>query len=283
MIKYIEFNGITFGRRNYIKINGADFYTPFIISEFDPNGGETAYQRTDLIGDGAVYSNFRYNPRIVSLKGYILPKKGERIEDLRCKLASLVNGKTVDKLTYFDGENSFFCECFGDIPVFSKPVKESVLFNINFTVPDFFWYSSELTSIPVSQRVKNITNPFTLPRVFTIKTANAAVYNHNDFNIYPIIKIIANEMTSTVSLVILNDTTGEKITLSQYAVSAGEAITIDLKSLTADVGGVSVINYFNDFSDFAIIPGNNLLKVTDSNGNSKITVAVEFNRQYVCI
>lgn len=283
MKRYIKFNDITFGGGNFLKINENNSYTPFIISEFDPNSGEAEYRQTNLIGDGAIFSDFRYQPRMISLKGYILPKKGEKLEDLRVLLASKINGKKTAKLTFFDGQNKYFCNAFADIPVFAQPVKNSVLFNINFTVPDFFWYEESVTSVAVCERKNNITGTFSLPLVFTTRTASGTVYNHNDFSIYPTIKIIANAMSAAVSLEIENETTGEKIILSNYAISAGEEIIIDLKNVTAQVGNVSAINYFNDFSEFAVIPGSNLIKVTDTNTDSKLTVSVEYNAQYVCI
>ena len=229
------------------------------------------------------FSNFRYDSRIMSLRGYILPRNGERIEELRADLFTKINGKTNKKLIYFDGEKKFFCHCFADAPVVSGKIKESVEFNINFTVPDFYWYEFLKTEIPVCTRINHIETEFRLPTVFTTRIAEATINNPNNFNLYPIIKIIAGSTSESETLEVLNDTTGESVVLSGYTLNANEIVTIDCKTLDADASGVSVINYLNDFSDFSLIPGSNHLICTNARLGSMLTVAIEYYRPYIGI
>ena len=286
MTKYIEFGGIVFGGESYIKKSVSDFelkYTPFIFSEFEPNEVTALSQKDDLLIDGSIYSNFRYDVRIVSLTGHILPRRGESVEQLRSYLITKINGKKQAKLIYFDGEKKYFCNAFGDIPVCAQKIKSSIEFNINFTVPDSFWYEYAETMIPVSQRVSNLTTQFTLPRIFTTRTSDAVITNENEFDIYPTVKITGGAVTASGSITVENVTTSETIVLSGYAVASGAVIVIDCKNLTATYNKYNIINYFNDFSDFKLVPGENHIKVYDNNNNSQIRVSVEFYRPYVGI
>lgn len=284
--KYIRFGGLTFGGESYIKgasDTGETEYTPYIFSELEPNGLDALSQKDDLLIDGSVYSNFRYDARIVSLRGHILPRRGEDIRQLRQRLYAEINGKRQTQLIYFDGSKKYFCNAIGDVPACAVPIKASVEFNINFTVPDSFWYEYNMTSIAVSKKTPNLTTTFTLPRVFSFNETSAWITNENEFDIYPVVRIISNAVTSSGSLTVENVTTGCKIILTGYAVSSGTMIEIDCKNMTAKCGRTNAINYFNDFSDFMLKPGKNQLKAYNNNNDSKFTAAIEFYRPYVGI
>jgi hypothetical protein len=281
--RYIEFNGITFGSKNWIdKQDGAGkIYTPYIITEFHPNEVNTSYQQDNFITDGALFSNFRYEARIVSLRGYILPRKGDKIEELRQRLYTKLNGKKSTELVYFDGKKKFFCMAFADAPVCANAVKNSVEFNINFTVPDFFWHDSQKTVIAVGERTKLLKTPFTIPMMFAQRISKATVENENEFEIYPRFTIIAKNITEDGSIYITNHTTSQQIVLSGLAIEDDSQIVVDCKKLTATVNNESIINNFNDFSDFSLVPGLNTLECIDSNGNRETIVSLEYYRPYI--
>lgn len=283
--KYIEFNGITFGGENWInKPDGTGkMYTPYIITEFHPNEVNASYQQDDFITDGAVFSNFRYNARIVSLKGHILPRKGEKIETLRQHLYKKLNGKKKTKLAYYDGRKKYFCIAFADAPVCANVVKQSIEFNINFTIPDFFWYDNEKISVAVGETVKLLQTPFTLPMMFSQRTSEATIKNENEFEIYPVFTVAAKNITKDGSIYIKNHTTGQQVILTGLDVEDDKQIVIDCKKLTATIDGASIINYFNDFSDFSLVPGLNVLECVDSNDNRETIVALEYYEPYVGI
>ncbi len=283
--KYIEFNGITFGGENWInKHDGTGkMYTPYIITEFHPNEVNASYQQDDFITDGALFSNFRYNARIVSLKGYILPRGIEDIEELRKKLYRKLNGKKNEKLTYYDGHKKYFCIAFADAPVCANAVKKSIEFNINFTIPDFFWYDNEKISLPVGKTTKLLQTSFSLPMMFGQRISEATIKNDNEFEIYPVLTFVAKNITKDGSIYIKNQTTGQQVILTGLDVYDSKQIVVDCKKMTATMDGVNVINYFNDFSDFSLVPGLNVLECVDSNGNRETMVAVEYYQPYVGI
>ena len=281
--KYIRFGNIIFGGESYINIDDKTTYTPFIFSEFSPNEVTTLSQKDDLIIDGAVYSNFRYDARVISLTGHILPRRGESAEELRQKLYAEINGKRQSELIYYSGDKKYVCDAFGDAPVCAKPIKQTVAFNINFTAPAGVWYEYTVTEIPVATRTPNLSTPFTLPRAFSLRISDAKIYNDNKFEIFPTVTVISNSVTADGGLTVENLTTDTKIILSGYAVERDTKIEIDCKNMTAKCGDKNAINYFNDFSDFALVPGENHIKAYDSNNDSKFRVAIEFRKPYVGI
>lgn len=283
--KYIEFNDVTFGGENWVlkQGNAQNTYTPYIITEFYPNEVNTAYQQDDYITDGALFSNFRYEARIVSLRGYILPRKGEDVKVLRQALYTKLNGKKQTKLVYYDGNKRYFCNAFADTPVCAKELKNTVEFNINFTIPDFFWLEYELTTATVASRENLIKTPFTMPMIFAQRISTATVQNEQEFEIFPKFIIIANNISAAGVIYILNHTTGEQIVISDLNVENGSEITIDCKQLTASVNGIDIINNCNDFSGFSLIPGNNLLECVDNNEGRNSIVCVKYYRQFVGI
>ena len=281
--KYIAYNGIVIGAENWVKKDGGVEYTPYIFSEFSPNEVSTTFQKDDLITDGSEYSNYRYEPRIVSLRGHILPRKGESVEELRIKLYEKCGGKTAHRLMYSSSTHGYFAEAVADAPVTAKPAGAAAEFNINFTLPGFFWYDEQQTEIAAHTRIKNLPMPFTLPRSFGSTVSGATIINTNDFDIFPRVKIISDSNDKTESLELTNETTGKNITMTSYSITAGTQILIDCQSLTVTAGGVDILDYFNDFSDFALIPGGNQIKCTNNGLNQSLRVAVEFYRPYVGI
>lgn len=282
--RFAEFNGLVFGGASYIDRGGGKReYTPYLMAELLPDEVETSYQQDDLITDGAVFSNFRYGARLVSLRGYILPRRGENLAELRQRLYTKLNGKKTSRLRYFDGTREFFCSAFGTAPVCAAPKGQTVEFNINFTVPDFFWYESKKTVLAVASVEKKLSTPFTLPMSFSSRTARSSISNENEFEIYPKLTFIAKNVTEAGSIFIRNLTTGSEIVLSGIEIPDGTQIEIDCATLTAinAESGESIINSFNDFSDFALAPGENLIECTDTNGNAETCVSVEYYKPFV--
>ena len=95
--------------------------------------------------------------------------------------------------------------------------------------------------------------------------------------------IIAKNITEDGTIHITNHTTDKEIVLSGLTIEDGKKIVVDCKKLTATVEGENVINYFNDFSDFSLIPGENNLECIDSNGRKETLIEIEFYKPYVGI
>ena len=161
--------------------------------------------------------------------------------------------------------------------------KNTVEFNINFTAPAFFWYAADEEEYTIYGRSKNITNPFTLPCMFGETTAGADFENQNEFDIYPVVRIISDANETTSSFLITNETTGEKIEMTGYSVPKGKMVEVDCYGLRATADGTDVLNYFNDFSGFRLIPGLNVIKCEQNGTNQRLRAAFVCSIPYVGI
>ena len=81
---------------------------------------------------------------------------------------------------------------------------------------------------------------------------------------------------------ILNETTGEYIQLSGATLSPGDIIVIDCENLTAVLNGkTNIINSFNDFESFKIIPGKNVVKGINNNSSSAVNITMEYYKKWI--
>ncbi len=270
--RYIEFNGITFKE---------DTYFPFY--SFTPNEGNVEFQTDSaVLKDGAIFSNSRYTERTVTLKGHVVGKNEKDLIENKQLLFIKSNGKTKSELVYFDGFDFYKAEAIGSIPVLSEKMGLCYEFTITFTLPGFYWKEKKQTLVPLFLRKNEIEDTFTLPCVFTSRTAGNTYFNETDFSILPKIEIIAEDSTE-YDLVIENENTGATIELLEFAVTEGDIIVIDLEEMTATHNGVDIVNLLNDFSDFFLVPGMNKINVTNGGLEVNSTALIKFYKKIVGI
>lgn len=270
MKKYIEFNGIRFSDES-----------PFPFYEFLANEGTTDYQSDTFIGqDGEHISNMRYTSRTVSITGNIVADTENEFIAYRQQLFNKCNGKTKAELIYFDGFNKYKASAFANIPQLGEIHATSQIYNVNFILCDFFWISYDKTVIPLFERIDTVETSFTLPCMFTKRTTGNTIYNATDFDIYPVIKIgVLN--TETVDLKIKNESIGCAIELPSYLLNAGDTIVIDTEKYTASINRQNIINSFNDFSDWHIKTGENVITVKNGENSVNLNIVVEYNNKLV--
>lgn len=275
-MRYIEFNGIKFTSEDD---------TNYIYNYFNPNDGDTSYQSDVPLGyDGEIISNISYNSRVVNVKGNIWGNTEQELYNARQELFNKCNGKTKGILTYFDGFKLYRAAAVASVPSCGDYRESLCTFNVNFTLYNFFWEDADISSLIVFTRTNgNFTNDkFTLPCVFTSRKAGTAILNDTEFDIYPIITIESSNAANSYPIKITNETTGEEITISGYSIPKGEVITIDCEKYTAVNGsGVSIINYFNDFENWRIVKGENVIKATSNNSSSGIDIKIQYRKKYV--
>lgn len=273
-MRYIEFNGIKFTSEDD---------TNYIYNYFNPNDGDTKSQSDIPLGyDGEIISNITYNSRIVNVKGNIWGNTEQELYNARQELFNKCNGKTRGILTYYNGYKKYRAAAIASIPSCGDHSELYCSFNVNFTLYNFFWEDDDISEFDIFTRLDNITTTFTLPCIFTSRTSGATIVNDTDFNIYPIIVIKANSINNTQPLKIVNSTTGKDISLSGYNITQGEIITIDCEKFTAlNDRGVNLINYFNDFEDWNITKGTNVIDVENGNTASDIDVKIQYRKKYV--
>ena len=272
MSKYIKFNGITFSH---------DSVFPFY--SFLPNEGTTEHQSDKAVGiDGSIISNARYAERIVPLKGHIIAEDEKELTENIQKLFLKCNGKTKADLIYFDGYNIYFSEAVASLPTLSEKRGLCYEFNINFTLPHFYWLEAEATNVPLFERKNMTLTEFTLPCVFTQRTAGAVLFNEKDFSVFPIIEFIS-VLDGEYNLVIKNETTGATIELLNYTLAKDDKVIIDLEKVTATKNGENIINAFNDFTEFCLVCGNNNITVQNNGEILNSTILLYYNERKIGI
>lgn len=274
-MRYIEFNGIKFT---------SESDTNYIYNYFNPNDGDTNYQSDIPLGyDGEIISNITYNSRVVNVQGNIWGNTEQELYEARQKLFNKCNGKTKGILTYFDGFKLYRASAVSSIPSCGDCRELSCTFNVNFTLYNFFWEDADLSVFKTYLRTNNVTTSFTLPCVFTSRVTEDTIINDTDFDIYPTIIIKANNVDNSQCIKITNRTTNEDIIISGYNISQGEIITIDCeKYTTVNTNGANLINYFNDFENWCIVKGTNIIKIENTNNLlSGIEIKIQYRKKYI--
>jgi len=247
-MRRFEFNGITFAKyQKYI------FSTAEGLAE-----GSTLTQTANYLDqDGTDILTAYYEPRIVTLNGFILASNDTELYTLRKHLVSACNGKTKGILRYINGNKAYISEAVAELPQFGVKLKHSMPFSINFNLYNFYWKNDYKNIDYIFKLTNNIKGTFEFPFVFTTMTTVANVVNDGDVDCPLIIKITGIG-SGTGGFEVRNNTTGKYIKLD-YNLADGEVITIDTQELTIT----------------SSIAGNILHKITsDSTLDLKLAVGV---------
>ena len=77
-----------------------------------------AIQSICQYGGGVEYTESLYEPRLVTINGYIRGSNDEEILKLRQKMLNILNGKKQGNLVYHTGSHEYFSPAMPDLPVF---------------------------------------------------------------------------------------------------------------------------------------------------------------------
>ena len=159
-------------------------------------------------------------------------------------------------------------------------------FVLSMTADEVFFLDIEQTDISVFIKEGTILNKVIFPCILTRKITEATINNYGEENVEPVITI-CNYYSKIVeeddTIIILNDTTGQKIELV-VGMEENEIITIDIKNrkVLSSVKG----NITSDISDdtylnrFWLCPGENLLKASHNNLEQEISVVCSYFSNY---
>ena len=277
MDRYIQIGDVVIGKNH-----------SYVFEDISGIGGGSV-RRTEneyINSDGAEFKNIYFTPRNFEIKGYILGKSAENLDELKQRLILACYPKTERTVIYFDGIRKYKAKAYADsLPEFGKRTFSAywnVPFILNMVIPSFYWTDFSVTNIPIISRQDEFTTSFTLPCIFTSRTAEATIHNDSGFDFYPIIKISAGNQAESGTIKILNSTTGEYIQLSNFTLTPGDIIVIDCENYTATLNGnTNIINSLNDFEDFKIVPGINIINGLNNNSSSAINAAMEYYKKWI--
>ncbi len=268
-MRIYEFNGI--------KIS-SEADTGFILYNITDTA-ETEFQEDPYIfKDGSAVSNFHYAMRTLCIEGNIWAESREEVTRLKREMLRRCNGKTKDKLFYTDNGERFFAYAVAEIPTFGRFEGNALPFTVNFTLYDFYWYLADAFCVFIADKTNFITSDnFALPMIFTSYTSRQTVCNEEDFSIYPTVKIKNTGAAKTDDIKVLNETTGVEVVITGVSLVENDLLTIDCQNLTAqNQSGENLLNFCNEFEDFCLASGDNVIFAESNDEDGEIRVAIEY-------
>ncbi len=199
------------------------------------------------------------------------------------------------KAFYYDGElvcifgdvrRKIQCKC-TTLDDFTRYAHSGISsFAVQFTA-DYPYFTDIYQTITPIYSCKNlVTDSFSLPCVFTERLIMADIYNHGDKYVYPILELknIGTASESVGNIIITNNTTGAKLSLAGYSMSAYEVISVDLatRQINSSACG-NITNYISDDTDmskFYLDMGKNNLSLFSSI-NQNINVGIIYSPEYI--
>lgn len=256
----------------------------YILQRFNPNKGTSSKETDSNIGrDGINILNAYYDERSLTAKGIIIASSPEELYDLRRALVNNCDGKTQDFLYLNVGDIQYKALALADVPDFGDIKGNSITFNINFTLPKFYWYGGSQNIAPLFKQENYLKTEFTLPLILTQRTGGAEITNSGDVPSPFTIEIHSDSLTTeTGGVRITNTTTGEYLFLD-YSVSKNEVVNIDTEemTITSNING-NIIRYLDRGSNFfTLAVGKSRIIAVNNNADNHITTTLKFYDRYI--
>lgn len=253
--------GLTAATKEKISFGGfmlsGDDDNGFLITEHDSLSHPERLTQVEQLAraDGAVELSDWWGKRKIKLKGVVVGETRTmlyaRIAELRKALAPRQQRLVIDTLA---ANNYYFnatCTSLGISEVGGESIRH-VLFDAEFTCADPFRYEA-------SETVESNIELFDDEEV--------VITNDGDLAIDPIFTFTTTSATG-VSLTLVNETTGERIT-PDGTIASGDRLVIDTSKLSVLKNGVE-IDYAGGFPRLAV--GQNTITVVLSSGSVSLTV-----------
>ena len=266
-----------------VKMQGGGASSPLRITEIDGLG------LTEREYSVAVYANYdgqnTFNSRAVARTITIaLELCGKDISAIIRSAINVFSKSGTLRITDEHTDRKITCHQV-QMPELSRVLKGQILaFVIQFVCDSPFFEDAEDSILPLYQREKLISSPFSLPCMFGKITAGANIEIRGGISVEPIISIYCPQAFEGVeNIIVSNETTGKVIKLD-YAPSDNEKIVIDVKNrkITSSKNG-NIINYLTEdtfIGDFVLAPGLNILTVNIGDTTSGFAIECQYNNLY---
>lgn len=272
----------------YIKIGNVYMSTRtksgFLLSVL-PNTsvGTMKYKKTEYIEtDGAEFSEMLYQPRAMTINGYIMANSNSELREHRKKILNELNTKELQKMEYFDGRNKYTASVLVDGTVNIGKVINNIVapFSFNLIIPGFYFKAEKPTIQKLYEREDLVKGTFEIPEegiMFTKRTNRAYIKNKGGVAVHPLLELKCVEEKTEKGIEIYNNTTGEYIKLN-YQPTAGEAITVDCENITviSSLNGNIISTVTPDSTFFKYIKGTTEVEIKTHG----VTVTSSFKELY---
>ncbi len=157
-------------------------------------------------------------------------------------------------------------------------------FAVQFVCDNPFFEDAHDTVVPLYKRIKRIETPFALPAMFGEIVLGGNIEIKGAISVEPIITIhYPTELEGAESIILTNETTGKSVRLD-YAPSADETITIDIKTrkVASSISG-NIINHISTdtfLGDFVLVKGINVISVNVGDITPDFTIECKYNNLY---
>lgn len=199
--------------------------------------GTMKYKKTEYIDtDGAEFSEVLYQPRTMTINGYIMANSNRELREHRKKLLNELNSKEMQEMEYFDGENKYTASVLvdGTVNIGKELNKRVAPFSVNIIVPDFYFKAEKPIVQKLYEREDLIQGTFEIPEegiMFTKRINKAEIKNNGGVAVHPLFELKCVEEKTEKGIEIYNNTTDEYIKLN-YQPTVGETISIDCEKIT---------------------------------------------------
>lgn len=248
------------------------------------NEGSVTRREDEYIDtDGLEYGDELYEPRTVTLYGFIQATSRKELFQLRQKMARILNGKAKGILKYSNGFNRYFSEAVADLPQFGERVQNILPFVVDFNLYRFYWKDDYRYDTQVFSRSDKLLGRFTFASltdkiIVSEVIPSGTLVNSGDIKTDLIIRVKGTKTPSQTSankgFKITNEATGEYIQLA-YNISNGETVTIDTRECTiTSSNGTNLMNCLHvDSTFFRLECGAN--RLTGSLLNPYLGISIE--------
>jgi hypothetical protein len=239
--------------------------------------------------DGQILSSALYGGRMITISGSIPKNTCDNFELARkaliqaCSISRDSNRyPTLKRISFTtDAGHSYFC--LGQVTRMKLPIEGITDFQINIVVPDpMIFGATALTTGQISRSSGGgVIYPVTYPAIYS-STVGGSLTAVNNGTAYTWPTITLRGPLTNPSL--YHQQSGTIFTIN-YAISAGSAITIDMKNKTVLLDGQVSVNLYVDRSAgsdwFSLSPGTNIITFSTGSTGDAGTAEVTYYDAYI--
>lgn len=268
-----------------ISLNGPYVYSGSDLNSYSLTQVTEKYPNTD----GEEVSEVLYEPRPISINGYIRAKSILELENLRHNLQKAFDGKSFGRLRYNNGARSFYADVKAEKNVeFGTPTGTMQTFIIYLKIHNFYWKKYRLKyadmTTYLSTRQDLIHGSFKLPCVWTELYNRKTVINNGEVKVGMIITIKGKSDTDNqeMGLDIINHSTNEHLMI-KYDCLKDDVLVIDNSNFMVYLNNEKALHLVdeNDGSDFfALQVGENDIEIVNNRTDNEFEVSLGFTEMY---
>lgn len=275
-MKKVIFNGIT--------ISDNALENPLFLSHIEGlEAGSVKRNEIEYIDtDGVKFADIFFEPRIVTIEGYIVAQSRHTLLNARRQLLHAFNPKKQAEFYYKRGTETYYALAYADsLPEFGARFGWCLPFTAYININSFYLLSGSEIKTTIFQKTNNLKTTFTLPCVFSYRTSTSTIFNDGDVELYGTVQLICSTDSDSTNIEIKNVTENTVFSIEGYAAEAEEVIVVDFENGTAVSNKKgNIMPYVSAESEFfPIVPGNNDISCTSE--DIDLIASIAYRKRYI--